>query len=176
MKKIIYLLAFVILSCGARKTQKTETKVTADTEQTTIELKKDSLKIAQTENVSQATSSTETQKTDETSLIFTPIDSTKSIEITDGNGKVFKVKNAKVQRASSSLNKTKSISQNIDTNKIKNTIEKEFSEKKDLSNTTITSETQNKNTEREGFDYFWIILIIGALCAGYLYWNGKKMT
>ncbi len=98
--------------------------------------------------------------------VFTPIDTTKSIEITDNKGNVTKIKNAKVEKRNTNIDTKKSTTQNIDTEKIKNTIEKDFSEKKDLSNATITSETENKNTEREGFDWWlWLIMIIGLICS-----------
>ena len=177
MKKFIYLLAFVILSCGARKTQKTETKVTAEIEKSIIDLKKDSLKIAQTENVSQATSSTETQKTDETSLVFTPIDSTKSIEITDSNGKVLKVKNAKVHRQTKKIDIQKNEVQNIDTEKTTNLTATTNDSQKTTTKIKAASSTANQNTDRKNvMDMFWLIIALAVCIAVLLYWSAKKDT
>lgn len=95
-KLILSALAFTLLSCGARKVEKSETEV--KTEVTTT-VKDTTSKVSETK-----TNETVNTFTDE--LEIKPIDTTKAIEIIDANGKVTKFKNAVLKRKSKQENKT----------------------------------------------------------------------
>lgn len=95
-KLILSALAFTLLSCGARKVQKSETEV--KTEVTTT-VKDTSSKVSETKTNEKVFSFT-----DELEII--PIDTTKAIEVVDSDGNKQTYFNAKIKRKQTQANKS----------------------------------------------------------------------
>ena len=96
MKKTLILLsALTLVSCSARKVQKSETEV--KTEVTTT-VKDTSSKVSETKKREQVFSFTD-------ELEITPIDTTKAIEVIDTNGNKQTYFNAKIKRKQTQVNK-----------------------------------------------------------------------
>lgn len=148
------VLLFLIFSCGARKTHKSESEI--KTETTTSQVK-----------LTDSTSETTTEKindiaTDE--IVVEAADSTKAVEVVSADGRVTKFKNARI------IHKKK-----IDKSKqqtVNNTSTKR-NQQVSTSTNTVEKKTE-RNTERKQFDFlemilrfWWLWLLIVA--AVYIY-------
>ncbi len=155
MKKTIILLsALTLVSCGARKTSKSETEV--KTEVTTT-VKDTTSKVTETK-----TNETVNTFTDE--LEIKPIDTTKAIEIIDSNGKVTKFKNAVLKRKSKQENKTTATEKKVAENASK-TVKNEVKQ---------TTKERTKQTDKKAvsfWDYFWIVLLLILLFLIYRFYK-----
>lgn len=139
MKPYLILLSFLLISCGARKVNKSE--VTENTTQKEV--------IDSTSKVNTITH-IDTVIDD---LVIEPIDTIKPIEITNSDGKVTKYKNAKI-----SHRKVKD-----------NTVieKKEETAKKAVKSIVVAKKSNVKLVDKKQFDviemlldWWWLILII----------------
>lgn len=164
MKKIIatILLALVICSCGARKTDKTRTSVSSKMETTdnTIIEKQEESNVKVTEN-------TKVDDKDETTTkesTYEPVDPTKPASVIEENGKKTVLDNAKkTTKETTQKNNTK-------TDSAKNTekVEKKaLAEKKGV---TKKSDTKKANEEIHidkkawsVFNLLWLLIPIGLI-------------
>ena len=148
MKKLIYVLvAILLMSCGARKSQVSNEDIKI--EETT--------KI--TEEVSQVSEKNESV-VDTTSIIeeeFTPIDSTKEMVIDKKNG-VFKNARYKTSKIKKGISTTKKEDSSLE------------AKKTTLNEVSADIDTKDKVTDKEESfgSYLWIIIIIVCLVLGYL--------
>jgi hypothetical protein len=148
MKKTIILLsALTLVSCGARKVNKSETEV--KTEVTTT-LKDTTSKVSETK-----TNETVNTFTDE--LEITPIDTTKAIEVIDSNGNKQTYFNAKIKRKQTQVNKSVDTEIKVAENGLKTV----------KTSAKQTIEVATKETERKGFNFwhylgfsFFILLLL----------------
>ena len=155
MKKTIILLsALTLVSCGARKVQKSETEV--KTEVTTT-VKDTTSKVSETK-----TNETVNTFTDE--LEIKPIDTTKAIEIIDSNGKVTKFKNAVLKRKSRQENKTTETEKKVAENASKTS--------KNEVKQTVKERTKQTDKKAVSFwVYFWIVLFLILLVLIYRFYK-----
>lgn len=155
MKKTLILLsALTLVSCGARKVQKSETEV--KTEVTTT-VKDTSSKVSETKKREQIFSFTD-------ELEITPIDTTKAIEVVDNNGNKQKYFNAKIKRKQTQVNKS------VDT-EIK-VAEKASKVGKTKAKQTVKEETKQTDKEAVSFwNYLWIVLLLLLLVGIYRFYK-----
>jgi hypothetical protein len=152
-KLILSALAFTLLSCGARKVQKSETEV--KTEVTTT-VKDTTSKVSETKKREQVFSFTD-------ELEITPIDTTKAIEVIDSNGNKQTYFNAKIKRKQTQVNKS------VDTE----TKVAENASKVGKTKAKQTVKQQTKETEKEAvsfWDYFWLLLLLLLLVGIYRFY------
>jgi uncharacterized protein YcfL len=131
---LLFLITFLIVGCGTRKTQQTKTDVTTKevtTDNSVIETKTDT-----------NTKVIDCTLTDEIEII--PIDNTKEIVV---NGKTYK--NVRL--------KSKKTKNNVTTNKVEKVAKKQQNAIKTKSKASI--EVKQKETERNS-NYWWLILLI----------------
>jgi uncharacterized protein YcfL len=131
---LLFLITFLIVGCGTRKTQQTKTDVTTKevtTDNSVIETKTDT-----------NTKVIDCTLTDEIEII--PIDNTKEIVV---NGKTYK--NVRL--------KSKKTKNNVTTNKVEKVSKKQQNAIKIKSKASI--EVKQKETERNS-NYWWLILLI----------------
>ena len=131
---LLFLITFLIVGCGTRKTQQTKTDVTTKevtTDNSVIETKTDT-----------NTKVIDCTLTDEIEII--PIDNTKEIVV---NGKTYK--NVRL--------KSKKTKNNVTTNKVEKVAKKQQNAIKIKSKASI--EVKQKETERNS-NYWWLILLI----------------
>lgn len=153
-KLILSALAFTLLSCGARKVQKSETEV--KTEVTTT-VKDTTSKVSETKKREQVFSFTD-------ELEITPIDTTKAIEVVDSNGNKQTYFNAKIKRKQTQVNKS------VDT-EIKVA---ENASKVGKTEAKQTVKQQTKQTDKEAvsfWNYLWIILLLLLLVLIYRFYK-----
>jgi cobalamin biosynthesis Mg chelatase CobN len=155
MKKTVYFLsALILVSCGARKVEKSETEV--KTEVTTT-VKDTSSKVSETKKREQLFSFTD-------ELEITPIDTTKSIEVVDSNGNKQTYFNAKIKRKQTQVNKS------VDT-------EKKVAENASKVGETKAKQTvkqQTKETEKTPvsfWNYLWIVLLLLLIVGIYRFYK-----
>lgn len=153
----VVILCFLLISCGARKTHKTETVET---------VKKDS--VAKTKEITVSESELNKQTTVcEENFTIEPIDTIKPIEVTDASGKVTKYKNARMKRQA----KISSFETAYSDKKV------QISEKQVEKTVSSTKKQSQKETERESpigkimMSLFFFILIIVLLA--FLYYKDK---
>jgi uncharacterized protein YcfL len=131
---LLFLITFLIVGCGTRKTQQTKTDVTTKevtTDNSVIETKTDT-----------NTKVIDCTLTDEIEII--PIDNTKEIVV---NGKTYK--NVRL--------KSKKTKNNVTTNKVEKVAKKQQNAIKTKSKASI--EVKQKETERNS-NYWWLLLLI----------------
>jgi uncharacterized protein YcfL len=131
---LLFLITFLIVGCGSRKTQQTKTDVTTKevtTDNSVIETKTDT-----------NTKVIDCTLTDEIEII--PIDNTKEIVV---NGKTYK--NVRL--------KSKKTKNNVTTNKVEKVAKKQQNAIKTKSKASI--EVKQKETERNS-NYWWLLLLI----------------
>lgn len=131
---LLFLITFLIVGCGTRKTQQTKTDVTTKevtTDNSVIETKTDT-----------NTKVIDCTLTDEIEII--PIDNTKEIVV---NGKTYK--NVRL--------KSKKTKNNVTTNKVEKVAKKQQNAIKIKSKASI--EVKQKETERNS-NYWWLLLLI----------------
>jgi uncharacterized protein YcfL len=131
---LLFLITFLIVGCGTRKTQQTKTDVTTKevtTDNSVIETKTDT-----------NTKVIDCTLTDEIEII--PIDNTKEIVV---NGKTYK--NVRL--------KSKKTKNNVTTNKVEKVSKKQQNAIKTKSKASI--EVKQKETERNS-NYWWLVLLI----------------
>jgi hypothetical protein len=131
---LLFLITFLIVGCGTRKTQQTKTDVTTKevtTDNSVIETKTDT-----------NTKVIDCTLTDEIEII--PIDNTKEIVV---NGKTYK--NVRL--------KSKKTKNNVTTNKVDKVAKKQQNSIKTKSKASI--EVKQKETERNS-NYWWLLLLI----------------
>lgn len=131
---LLFLITFLIVGCGTRKTQQTKTDVTTKevtTDNSVIETKTDT-----------NTKVIDCTLTDEIEII--PIDNTKEIVV---NGKTYK--NVRL--------KSKKTKNNVTTNKVEKVAKKQQNAIKIKSKASI--EVKQKETERNS-NYWWLVLLI----------------
>ena len=153
-KLILSALAFTLLSCSARKVQKSETEV--KTEVTTT-VKDTSSKVSETKKREQVFSFTD-------ELEITPIDTTKAIEVVDTNGNKQMYFNAKIKRKQTQVNKSVDTETKVAENasKVGKTKAKQ----------TIKEETKQTDKEAVSFwSYLWIILLLILLVGIYRFYK-----
>jgi hypothetical protein len=153
-KLILSALAFTLLSCSARKVQKSETEF--KTEVTTM-VKDTSSKVSETKKREQVFSFTD-------ELEITPIDTTKAIEVVDSNGNKQMYFNAKIKRKQTQVNKS------VDT-EIKVA---ENASKVGKTEAKQTVKQQTKQTDKEAvsfWNYLWIILLLLLLVLIYRFYK-----
>ena len=113
MKKLIILSTFLIIGCGARKTQKSETNEKVKTE-TEIVTKETETKQSETNTNVKETKSTTIDK--ENNIVkevteIVPIDATKESIFTDAKGQKYNLNNSKYRNEKTTdLSKEKSVS------------------------------------------------------------------
>jgi uncharacterized protein YcfL len=131
---LLFLITFLIVGCGTRKTQQTKTDVTTKevtTDNSVIETKTDT-----------NTKVIDCTLTDEIEII--PIDNTKEIVV---NGKTYK--NVRL--------KSKKTKNNVTTKKVEKVAKKQQNAIKTKSKASI--EVKQKETERNS-NYWWLLLLI----------------
>jgi hypothetical protein len=131
---LLFLITFLIVGCGTRKTQQTKTDATTKevtTDNSVIETKTDT-----------NTKVIDCTLTDEIEII--PIDNTKEIVV---NGKTYK--NVRL--------KSKKTKNNVITNKVEKVAKKQQNAIKTKSKASI--EVKQKETERNS-NYWWLLLLI----------------
>ena len=155
MKKTLILLStLTLVSCSARKVQKSETEV--KTEVTTT-VKDTSSKVSETKKREQDFSFTD-------ELEITPIDSAKAIEVVDNNGNKQTYFNAKIKRKQTQVNKS------VDTE----TKVAENASKVGETKAKQTVKQQTKQTDKEAvsfWSYFWILLLLLLLVGIYRFYK-----
>jgi hypothetical protein len=155
MKKTVYFLsALTLVSCSARKVQKSETEV--KTEVTTT-VKDTTSKVSETKKREQVFSFTD-------ELEITPIDTTKAIEVVDSNGNKQTYFNAKIKRKQTQVNKS------VDTE----TKVAENASKVGKTKAKQTVKQQTKQTDKEAvsfWSYLWIILLLILLVLIYRFYK-----
>jgi hypothetical protein len=153
-KLILSALAFTLLSCGARKVQKSETEV--KTEVTTT-VKDTTSKVSETKKREQVFSFTD-------ELEITPIDTTKAIEVIDNNGNKQTYFNAKINRKQTQVNKTTETENKVAENALK--------VGKTKAKQTVKHQTkQTEKTPVSFWNYLWIVLLLLLLVLIYRFYK-----
>lgn len=154
MKKTLILLsALTLVSCSARKVNKSETEV--KTEVTTT-VKDTTSKVSETKKREQVFSFTD-------ELEITPIDTTKAIEVIDSNGNKQTYFNAKIKRKQTQVNKSVNIEKKVAEN----------GSKAGKTEAKQTVKQQTKETEKTPvsfWNYLWIVLLLLLLVGIYRFY------
>jgi len=157
----IAVIAIALSSCGAKKLSKTEVKT--DSIASVVE----NTKI---DSVSKETKTTNIDiSTDE--YFIEPIDTSKSIELTDANGKVTKVKNARIRSKKVKNNSNVVESKEIVKTAVKN-LNTNVSVSKSKTTKDLVKEQFNWSTFILSFWWLWLIIIL-YLC--YRFGVGRKL-
>ena len=160
MKQLSLLLAFLIISCGAKTLNKDEKKT--DSIATTVAVvKTDSTSIDKKVLVYDV-------ETDE--IVIEAVDSTKPIEITNNEGKVTKYKNARLSKKKRKDN-TIVVSEKIVAKIVVDSLTNEIEVNKIESSKIVYKEQFNWGTFLLQTWYWWLILVL-IIYVAYRYYKG----
>jgi hypothetical protein len=159
MKQLALLLVLVLISCGAKKVRKEQTKI--DSTSTTIVVIKTDSAVKETKNI----------KFDVTTddITIEALDTAKPIEITNSRGKVIKYKNA-ILRHKKVKNNTIVVNDKTIDKKVVNSSENDTRVVKVHNKKAIKKEQFNWSTFILQFLWLWLLLLI------IIYYGYKKAT
>lgn len=180
MKKYLLLLSVVFLvSCGARKTQKSE--ITRNEKEQTEFSATDSSKVETNKEANTKTTTTTEKEAGSDAVIETttvePIDPTKPASVIDEHGKKTELNNAKQTKQKKAVQrdeKSKTVS-NIDKKELSWEIEQNHSEIGGKKYIESNSVEKNKETERkEPFNWLWLLAVFVVVLIGRMIYCYKK--
>jgi hypothetical protein len=170
MKNLLFLIALIFISCGARKVEKSVVKESLTTEQSdnSILIKTEDLNLKKSESTKvDYKNETVTKET-----VYEPIDPTKSATVINGDGTRTDLNNSKkTTRETTQKN-------NIKTDQSKNTVQDAkivTSDKKDVKQKTNTKKVAEVvQIDRKQFNLWnslWILLLVPI----YFIWKNRSV-
>lgn len=163
MKKYLLFASLLLIGCGARKVQKTETEKEVKTE--TFETVENDVKTESNVKTEIITTVNDSTKEVIEETVITPIDNTKPATYTDENGKQHSLNNSKHTKRKTTRNKAVSEQKKENVINSKNTSDNTL---KTTNNKTESKEQSDiKNIDKKQFDplafiisYWWLWLLI----------------
>lgn len=163
MKKYLLFASLLLIGCGARKVQKTETEKEVKTE--TFETVKADVKTESNVKTEVVTTVNDSTKEVIEETVITPIDNTKEAVYTDEVGKQTKLNNTSLTKRKTMRNKAVSEQKKENVNDSKKASDNTFKTNNAKSETKEQSEI--KNIDKKQFDpmafiisYWWLWLLI----------------
>lgn len=181
IKAIFILVLIMLVSCSARKAEKsktTETSKSVITENVTTD-KKEELKAIEDSNIKE-TSTTKIDDKNNTVVeenVIEPINPDKPADYVDPSGKKHTLNNTKIKTTKTTTkNDTKTESKkDVETvNKKELQYQKELKQKQELENELQQKKLAlDKISERKGFNFLWLLLLIPLIFIVYLVIKNK---
>lgn len=163
MKKYLLFASLLLIGCGARKVQKTETEKEVKTE--TVETVKSDVKTESNVKTEVVTTVNDSTKEVVEEIVITPIDNTKEAVYTDESGKQTKLNNTTLTKRKTKRNKA------VSEQKKENVTDNKKASDNTLKTTNNKSEAQEHteaiDIDKKQFDplafiisYWWLWLLI----------------
>ena len=156
MKKILLLVLFFILSCGARKTENSKQEVKNDFDQTT---NKSEIKAVDTDtNLKKEVKKEENDSSTVEKTSYSPIDPTKPAVINE-DGKKTELNNSTLVKEKSTYKGNKKSAENTSTSIKSKVNQKNDNNARTKASESVANSSGSTNRKQWTISYWWLILI-----------------